>query len=86
MAAHAGLKITVDIDVYFCDLDSHRQYGTRETTNNLLRKYLPRSTELAAVTLSQLDQIAAGMNEYPRETPGWETPAEKFNRLPAMTG
>jgi len=85
MAAHADFKIATDLDVYFCDPHSPWQRGTNENTNGLLRQCLPRSTDLATVTASQLDQIAAELNERPRESLGWHTPAEKFKGLLAMT-
>ncbi len=86
MAAHADFKIATVIDVCFCDSHSPWQRGTNENTNGMLRQYLRRSTALATVTASQPDQIAAALNERPRETLGWHTPAEKFNELLAMTG
>jgi IS30 family transposase len=86
MTAHVDFNITTDIDVYFCDPHSPWQRGTNENTNELFRHYLSRSTDLATVTASQLDQIAAELNERPRETLGWHTPAEKLNELLAMAG
>jgi len=86
MVAHADFKIATDIDVCFCDPHSPWQCGTNENTNGLLRQYLPRSTDLATVTASQLDQIAAELNERPREALGRHTPAKKFNEHLAMTG
>jgi IS30 family transposase len=82
MAAHADLKIATDIDVYFCD--PHSPWQRR--TNGLLRHDLRRSTDPATVTASQFDQIAAELNERPRETLAWHTPAEKFNELLPMSG
>jgi len=85
MAAHADFKVATDIDVCFCDPYSPWRRGTNENTNGLLRQYLPRSTDLATVTPSQLDQIAAEPKERPREALGWMTPAENFKELLAMT-
>ena len=85
MAAHVSFKVATDVAVYFCDPHSPWQRGTNENTNGLLRQYLPRSTDLATVTARQLDQIAAELNERPRETLGWDTLAEKLNELLAMT-
>ena len=54
--------------------------------NGLLRKYLPHSTDRITVTASQPDQTADELNERPRETLDWKTPAERLNELLAMTG
>ncbi len=83
MAAHADFKVAPDIDEYFCVPHSSWQRGTNANTKGLLRQYLPRSTDPATDSASQL---AAELNKRPRETLGWHTPAEKFNELLAMTG
>jgi IS30 family transposase len=86
MAAHADFKIATDIDVDFFNPYSPWKRGTNENTSGLLRQYLPRSDDLATVTGSQFDQIAAELNGRPRETPGWHTPAKKFNTPLVMNG
>ena len=86
MAANADFKVATDVAVYFCDPHSPRQRGKNENTNGLLRQHLPRSRDLATVIDRELDEIATELNERPRETLGWVTPAEKFNELLAMTG
>jgi IS30 family transposase len=79
MGRHAELKIAADIDIYFCDPHSPWQRGSNENTNGLLRQYLPRGTNMWAVTHDELTEIAAGLNGRPRKTLNWKTPAEAFN-------
>jgi transposase, IS30 family len=83
MAAHVTFSVATDVAVYFCDPHSPWQRGTNENTNGLLRQYLPRSLDFGTVTDTQLDAIAAELNERPRETLGWMTPSEKFSELVA---
>ncbi len=81
MAQHERFTVDTGVAVYFCDPSSPWQRGTNENTNGLLRQYFPKGLSLARVTQAQLDLVAAQMNERPRETLGWRTPAEALSQL-----
>ena len=81
MAQHVQLRIDTGIKVYFCDPHSPRQRGTNENTNGLLRQYLPKGTDLARHTETELDALAHTLNSRPRKTLEWTTPAEALDRL-----
>ena len=81
LAAHKRLTIDTGVDVYFCDPHSPWQRGSNENTNGLLRQYLPKGSDLAARSQVELDHISAELNQRPRQTLGWMTPAEKMTEL-----
>src|SRR5215468_9832218 len=71
--------------VYFCDLQSPWQRGTNENTNLLLRQYFPRGTDLSPFSQAQLDQVSLRLNQRPRKTLGFQTPASKLQASVAST-
>ncbi len=79
MAQHAQLRIDTGLPVYFCDPQSPWQRGSNENTNGLLRQYFPKGTDLTRHTAHDLEAVAAALNQRPRKTLGWKTPAEAFN-------
>ena len=85
MAKHKEFTVATDVQVYFCDPQSPWQRGTNENTNLLLRQYFPRGTDLSAFSQAQLDQVSLRLNQRPRKTLGFATPASKLQASVAST-
>ena len=83
LADHKRFSLTTDVKVYFCDPQSPWQRGSNEQINGLLRQYFPKGMDLSNVHQNKLNAVARQLNERPRETLDFETPAERFNQCVA---
>jgi IS30 family transposase len=85
MGKHQLFTVATNVKVYFCDPSSPWQRGSNENTNGLLRQYLPKGTDISTHTQAALDKIALRLNQRPRETLGFKTPAYKLQASVAST-
>ena len=76
MAQHRAFSLATEMQVYFCDPQSPWQRGSNENTNGLLRQYFPKGTDLSRHSQRRLDAVANEMNQRPRKTLGFHSPAE----------
>jgi IS30 family transposase len=81
MADHKNFTVATNVQVYFCDPCSPWQRGSNENTNGLLRQYFPRGTDLSRFSQTYLNKIALRLNQRPRKTLGFETPADRLRRV-----
>src|ERR1700676_841198 len=85
MAKHRDFTVATDVKVYFCDPQSPWQRGSNENTNGLLRQYFPKKTDLTDYSQSDLNKVALRLNQRPRQTLGFQTPASKLQESVAST-
>ena len=79
-----GPTLATDVAVYFCDPQSPWQRGSNENTNRLLRQYFPKGRDLSAHSQERLNEVAREMNQRPRKTLDYETPADRLDACVAM--
>ena len=85
MHGHKRCTMATDIQVYFCDPQGPWQRGSNENTNGLLRQYIPKGIDISRYSQLQLNAIARQLNQRPRKTLGFHTPAEMFSERAALT-
>jgi IS30 family transposase len=86
LALHKQFTVATNVQVYFCDPQSPWQRGTNENTNRLLRQYFPKGTDLALFSQAELNKVAMRLNQRPRKTLGFCSPADKLRSCVASTG
>src|SRR5664279_2127955 len=81
MADHKSFTVATNVQVYFCDPRSPWQRGSNENTNGLLRQYFPRGKDLSRFSQAYLNKIALRLNQRPRKTLGFESPADRLQAV-----
>jgi IS30 family transposase len=78
---HQDFSVATDVAMYFCDPASPWQRGSNENTNGLLRQYFPNGVDISQYSQAELNAVAKQLNQRPRKTLDFTTPAEALNQL-----
>jgi IS30 family transposase len=79
LAYHEQIGEHLQQGVFFAFPASPWLRGTNENTNGLLRQYFPKGSDLSAHPVEELQRVQDRLNNRPRKTLGWRTPADVFN-------
>ena len=85
LSGHKKFTLATQMQVYFCDPRSPWQRGSNENTNGLLRQYFPKGQDVSGYSQRQLDEVAMRLNQRPRKTLEFSTPAQRFAQSVATT-
>jgi IS30 family transposase len=85
MAMQKTFTVATDVKVHFCDPQNPLQRGTDENTDGLLRQYFSRRSDLSGYTQEDLDKVALRLNQRPRKTLGFQTPASRLQESVVST-
>ena len=86
LADHQRFTLATDIDVYFCDPKSPWQRGSNENTNGLIRRYVPKGSDIRILPDEQVEHIMDRLNNRPRKSLGYLTPNELLYKRKELTG
>nr|WP_176705417.1 IS30 family transposase [Arthrobacter sp.]AXV46193.1 IS30 family transposase [Arthrobacter sp.] len=78
MAWHEKLTLATGVPVYFAERSSPWQRGANENFNGLARQYFPKGTNLAVHSSEHVAHVMRELNERPRKTLGYDTPAARL--------
>ena len=78
MAEHARFSVATGVPVLLRPTQPLAARQQREH-NGLLRQYFPRRTDFRALTQSDLDAVAAELNDRPRQTLEWKSPCQALD-------
>jgi IS30 family transposase len=85
VAKHKSFTVATNVKVYFCDPKSPWLPWSNEITNGLLRQYFPKTMGLSGYTQAELEKVALRLNQSPRKTLGFVTPASRLRASVAST-
>src|SRR5947208_336812 len=83
-AEHHRLHKALGVQTFFCDPHSPWQKGGVENCIGLLRRSLPRKTDLKSITAATLKRFVERLNDTPRKCLDFKTPAEAFSKLKSI--